>query len=311
MCILIPTLNEEATIGEVIEGFFRQGYHNVLVIDGNSTDRTREIAERMGAKVVIQTGKGKGQAIREAFGIIDSPVVVVIDGDGTYLPEEVNKLLEPIRRNYADHVVGNRLANFEKGAFTRLNLIGNKIINFLFRIAYGVELHDILSGYRALTRELYKSVELEKPGFEVETELTVETIAKGFRIVEVPITYRRRGGKTKLNPIKDGIKIGMAIYDLMKRYSPGRYFYFMGMCMIATGLGVGLYVVRDWFRHITHYLLAILTALLIISGLQVIIFGTITDLLYRSNVELRREMRKVLNSLEEMKDDGSCGEKKR
>ncbi len=311
MCILIPTLNEEATIGEVIEGFFRQGYHNVLVIDGNSTDRTREIAERMGAKVVIQTGKGKGQAIREAFGIIDSPVVVVIDGDGTYLPEEVNKLLEPIRRNYADHVVGNRLANFEKGAFTRLNLIGNKIINFLFRIAYGVELHDILSGYRALTRELYKSVELEKPGFEVETELTVETIAKGFRIVEVPITYRRRGGKTKLNPIKDGIKIGMAIYDLMKRYSPGRYFYFMGMCMIATGLGVGLYVVRDWFRHITHYLLAILTALLIISGLQVIIFGTITDLLYRSNVELRREMRKVLNSLEEMKDDGSYGEKKR
>ncbi len=310
MCILIPTLNEEATIGEVIEGFFRQGYHNVLVIDGNSTDRTREIAERMGAKVVIQTGKGKGQAIREAFGIIDSPVVVVIDGDGTYLPEEVNKLLEPIRRNYADHVVGNRFANFEKGAFTRLNLIGNKIINFLFRIAYGVELHDILSGYRALTRELYKSVELEKPGFEVETELTVETIAKGFRIVEVPITYRRRGGKTKLNPIKDGIKIGMAIYDLMKRYSPGRYFYFMGMCMIATGLGVGLYVVRDWFRHITHYLLAILTALLIISGLQVIIFGTITDLLYRSNVELRREMRKVLNSLEEMKDDGSCGEKK-
>ncbi len=303
ICILIPTLNEEATIGEVIEGFLKQGYHNILVIDGNSTDRTREIAERMGARVVIQTGKGKGQAINEAFSIIDSPVVVIVDGDGTYLPEEVNVLLEPIRRGYADHVIGNRFANFEEGAFTRLNLIGNKIINFMFRVAYGVELHDILSGYRALTRELYKSVRLEKPGFEVETELTVETIAKGFRIVEVPITYRKRGGKTKLNPFKDGFRIGMAIYDLLKKYSPGRYFYLIGLAMIAAGVGIGLYVVRDWFRHVTHYLLADLTALLIITGFQVIIFGTITDLLYRGNVELRREINAVSREIETLRKD--------
>ena len=303
VCILIPTLNEEATIGEVIEGFLRQGYHNILVIDGNSTDRTREIAERMGAKVVIQTGKGKGQAISEAFSIIDSPVVVIVDGDGTYLPEEVNILLEPIRRGYADHVIGNRFANFEEGAFTKLNLIGNKIINFMFRVAYGVELHDILSGYRALTKELYKSVRLEKPGFEVETELTVETIAKGFRIVEVPITYRKRGGKTKLNPFKDGLRIGMAIYDLLKKYSPGRYFYLIGLGMIAAGVGIGLYVVRDWFRHITHYLLADLTALLIITGFQVIIFGTITDLLYRGNVELRKEINSVYREIEELRKE--------
>ncbi len=301
VCILIPTLNEEATIGEVIEGFLKQGYHNILVIDGNSTDRTREIAERMGARVVIQTGKGKGQAVSEAFSIIDSPVVVMVDGDGTYLPEEVNILLEPIKRGYADHVIGNRFANFEEGAFTKLNLIGNKIINFMFRVAYGVELHDILSGYRALTKELYKSVNLEKPGFEVETELTVETIARGFRIVEVPITYRKRGGKTKLNPLRDGFRIGMAIYDLLKKYSPGRYFYLIGLTMIAFGIGIGLYVVRDWFRHITHYLLADLTALLIITGLQVIIFGTITDLLYRGNVELRRELKSISKEVEDLR----------
>jgi len=301
VCILIPTLNEELTIGEVVEGFMKQGYHNILVIDGNSTDRTREIAERMGAKVVIQTSKGKGGAIKEAFAMINSPVVVIVDGDGTYLPEEVNILLEPIKRGYADHVIGNRFANFEKGAFTKLNLIGNKIINFIFRIAYGTELHDILSGYRALTKELYKTVSLEKSGFEVETELTVETIAKGFRIVEVPITYRRRSGKTKLNPVKDGLKIGMAIYDMLKKYSPGRYFYFIGLVMMITGFCIGIYVVKDWFRHVTHYLLAILTALLIILGLQIIVFGTITDLLYRGNVELRKEVRKMSKEIEELK----------
>ncbi len=293
VCIVIPTLNEEASIGEVIEGFLKQGFHNILVIDGNSVDKTREIAERMGAKVVIQKGKGKGRAIKEAFEIIDYPIAVLIDGDGTYLPEEVHLLLQPIKEDLADHVVGNRLENFEKGAFTKLNLIGNKIINFMFRIAYGVDLRDILSGYRALTKELYKSVELEKSGFEVETELTVETISKGFRIIEVPITYKKRGGKTKLNPIKDGMKIAIAIYDLLKKYSPGRYFYFVGFFMIFLGILMGLYIVKDWFRHITHYLLAVLTALLIISGLQIILFGTITDLLYRSNVELRKEIKEL------------------
>ncbi len=300
VCIVIPTLNEEDAIGEVIDGFLKQGYRNILVIDGRSTDKTREIAEKKGAKVVIQKGKGKGNAVKEAFEIVNSPVVVLIDGDGTYLPEEVGKLIKVIEEGY-DHAVGNRLENFERGAFTKLNLLGNKIINFMFRLAYGVDLKDILSGYRALTKNLYKNVELEKPGFEVETELTVETIAKGYKIKEVPITYRKRGGRTKLNPIKDGIRIGIAIYDLLKKYSPGRYFYFLGISMIFVGIVMGIYVVRDWFRHITHYLMAILTALLIISGLQVIIFGTITDLLYRSNVELKRE----INELKEVVSNGN------
>ncbi|NOY11051.1 MAG: glycosyltransferase, partial [Archaeoglobi archaeon] len=121
--ILIPALNEEESIGDVIDGFRKLGYDNILVIDGHSTDRTREIAREKGAEVVVQSGKGKGQAVREAFEILDDDVVVMIDADGTYLPEDVELLLEPIRRGVADHVVGNRLVNFEKGAFTRLNLL--------------------------------------------------------------------------------------------------------------------------------------------------------------------------------------------
>lgn len=290
--IVIPTLNEEEAIGEVVEGFVRKG-HKVLVIDGNSKDRTREISKEKGAKVVIQSGKGKGQAVAEAFKIVDSDVIVLIDGDGSYLPEEVDVLLNPIKKGVADHVVGNRFANFEKGAFTRLNLLGNKVLNFFFRFAYGVELRDILSGYRAMTREVYKNVELKKSGFEVETELTVETIAKGFRILEVPITYRKRGGKTKLNPIKDGFRIGKTIYELMRRYSPARYLYFAGMAFIFIGLISGSYVVIEWFARVTHYLLAILAALFIITGIQLIMFGLIADFIFRSNVEFRREIRKL------------------
>ncbi len=293
VCILIPTLNEEANIGQVIEGFIRQGFTNIFVIDGRSTDRTREIAERMGAKVVIQTGRGKGQAIREAFGMIDSDVVVIVDGDGSYIPDEVGRLLEPIKRGIADHVAGDRLASFENGAFTKLNLFGNKVLNFFFRLVYGVDVHDMLSGYRALTKKVYKSVELRKAGFEIETELTVETIAKGYRIMEVPITYKKRGGKAKLHPLKDGFKIAAAIYGLLKRYSPGRYFYFIGSALIFAGILMGAYVVYEWFKDVSHFLLAILTALLIISGLQVIIFGMMSDFLFRSNTDLRKEIREI------------------
>jgi len=305
VCIVIPTLNEERSIGEVIEGFKRKGYSNILVIDGRSTDRTVEIARSKGAKVVVQSGRGKGQAVAEAFQIVNSDIVVIVDGDGTYSPDDIENLLDPIRKGIADHVVGNRFAEYEKGAFRRINLIGNKILNLLFRTVYGVELYDILSGYRALKREVYKSVELRKSGFEVEAELTVETIAKGFRIVEVPIRYRRRAGKTKLKPFRDGIKIAMTIYELLKRYSPGRYFYFIGAFMILLGFFVGVKVVVDWFQGITHYLLATLTALLIISGLQVTILGILSDFVFRSNVQMRREVselrediRRVLNELE-------------
>ena len=298
--ILIPALNEEESIGEVIDGFKRLGYDRILVIDGHSTDRTREIAREKGAEVVVQSGKGKGQAVKEAFEILDDDVVVMIDADGTYLPEDVELLLEPVKRGVADHVVGNRLVNFEKGAFTRLNLIGNKIINLIFRFFYGVELHDILSGYRVLTRDVYKSVELQKSGFEVETELTVETIANGFRILEVPVRYRKRAGKTKLRPFSDGYRIVSTIYSLLGRYNPGRYFYFFGTFLLLLGFVGGVYVVYEWFRRVSHFLLVNLVSMLVVSGLLIIAVGLLSDSLFRINVQLKRELREIRRRLEEI-----------
>jgi len=299
VCILIPTLNEEKTIGDVIDGFKRLGFNNIVVIDGGSTDKTREIAKERGAKVLIQSGKGKGRALKEAFEIIDNDVVVIIDGDGTYLPEDCYKLINEIEKG-ADHVIGNRLSNFEKGAFTKLNLIGNKILNFIFRVTYGVDLYDILSGYRALTKSVYKSIELRKTGFEVETELTVESLSKGFKVVEVPINYRKRVGKTKLRPFRDGIKIMLSIYELLKRYSPGRYFYFLGAILTLVGLLLGIYVTLEWFKGISHFLLAVLTTLLIILGLQILILGIMCDLIFRSNLQIRRDLKIIEDEIKKL-----------
>ena len=156
VCILIPTLNEATTIGQLIKDFKKEGFFNILVIDGNSKDGTADIARAEGVDVVLQTGKGKGQAMIQAFGILESPYIVMIDGDGTYLAKDACSLLEPILEGRAEHVIGNRLEKYSPGAFTRLNLIGNRLINLFFDIAYGVSLKDILSGYRAFTLESVK-----------------------------------------------------------------------------------------------------------------------------------------------------------
>ncbi|NOR46685.1 MAG: S-layer glycoprotein N-glycosyltransferase AglJ, partial [Methanosarcinaceae archaeon] len=230
VCILIPTLNEAATIEQLIKDFRAEGFDNILVIDGHSTDKTVEFAEAQGAKVVVQSGKGKGQALQDAFRLIDSDYIVMIDGDGTYLASDVHAVLGPVRNGEADHVMGNRQANYEPAAFTRLNLFGNRVLNKIFGFAYGEWLNDILTGYRAFTRDAVRSLELNKMGFETETEITVECIKKDLKTIEVPITYLARHSKaaTKLNPMKDGFKIGMTIYKLAKMHNPLFYFGVLG-----------------------------------------------------------------------------------
>lgn len=297
VCILIPTLNEAATIGQLIKDFKQEGFSNILVIDGNSKDGTGDIAGAEGAKVIMQTGKGKGQAMIQAFGLIDSPYVVMLDGDGTYLASEAPFLLEPIFEDRADHVIGNRLKNYSKGAFTRLNLIGNRLINLFFDIAYGVRLKDILSGYRAFTLESIRELELNKTGFEIETEISIECILKKQRVEEVPITYlpRAEKGGTKLNPVKDGLRIGSTIYRLVKVHNPMFYFGIIGSVFILAGLFTGGFVIIQWLQGITRIPLSVLTALLIIFGLQMYIFGILSDFiltLHRQTIQLIQELNK-------------------
>lgn len=299
VCILLPALNEEATIGQVIKDFRLEGFDNILVIDGNSKDRTREISEAEGARVVVQTGKGKGQALKQAFELIDEEYIVMADGDGTNLAKDVHAVLDPVLEGKADHVMGNRLVDYEKGAFTRLNLFGNKIINKMFGLAYGVWLEDILTGYRAFNKKAIKSFELKKLGFEIESEITIESVKKDLRILEVPTTYlaRHTEGATKLNPLKDGFRIGSTIYKMAKLHNPMFYFGIIGGIFIISGVFAGTYVVIEWFQGVTRIPMTILTTLLIIAGFQMFVFGMLSDLV----VSLHRENMRMLRMLSEDK----------
>ena len=291
VCILIPTLNEGLTIGNIIMEFKALGYNHILVIDGKSTDNTVKVARENGAVVRTQSGKGKGNAIIEAFEVIEQPYILMLDGDGTYSGKDAEKLLTPLFLGF-DQVIGDRLINAEEGSFSRLNLFGNHMLNLLFKVAHSRDLHDILSGYRAFTRLGIQQMHLKETGFEIETEISVEAVRNGQRIMVVPIRYSRRPGTaTKLSPLHDGVKIVSTIYRLARVNNPMFYFGIMGLFTSLLGILTGIYVVLEWIRHIDHIPLTILTVLLIVVGIEIFMFGMISDMLLVFHREIIREIR--------------------
>jgi dolichol-phosphate mannosyltransferase len=297
VCILIPTLNEVLTIEPLIVHFQELGFSHILVIDGNSHDGTVPAAERAGARVLRQSGKGKGAAIIEAFSLIEEPYILMLDGDGTYAASDAEKMLAPLERG-ADHVIGERLSCYEKGALTRLNHVGNHIINVLFKWAHGAYLEDILSGYRAFTRESLAILNLKESGFEIETEIAAEVVRNNLHVVVVPVSYcQRPGTPTKLHPLRDGYKIIRAIYRLAKVANPLFYFGLIGLTLVAVGVAVGIYVVYEWFQNIERIPLTILTGLLIMSGLIITMFGLLGDIFLAFHRETTKELKKVQDQI--------------
>jgi len=292
VCILIPTLNEGPTIGGVVREFKALGYNHILVMDGRSTDNTVKVAREAGANVRTQSGKGKGNAIIEAFEFIEQPYILMLDGDGTYSARDAEKMLTPLFLGF-DQVIGDRLINAEEGAFSRLNLFGNHMLNMLFKIAHSRDLHDILSGYRAFTKLALHQMHLKEKGFEIETEISVEAVRNGHRIMVVPVKYSRRPGTaTKLSPFHDGVKIVSTIYRLARVNNPMFYFGMMGLFTTLLGLLTGLYVLLEWLQpgHIEHIPLTILTVLLIVVGIEIFMFGVISDMLLVFHREIIREI---------------------
>lgn len=301
VCVLIPTLNEASTIGSVIDGFTDEGFESILVIDGGSDDGTRSIAEERGARVVEQTGSGKGAAVMEAVGLIDEPYVLMIDGDGTYLPSQAERLLDPLLSDRADHVIGDRFHDMESGAMSRLNRFGNRQINRLFRFIHKYELYDILSGYRAFTTESFDRLNLTSEGFGIEAEMTGEAIRHGQMIEEVPITYKRRPdmSDTKLNPIRDGAIILSTVYLIARMNNPLMFFGSLGTIGIITGVLIGLYVGYRWFFvSVSHEVLAIVSSFFIIFGFLLVMFGVLSDMIVSLHQEQRQRIDKLQQQLE-------------
>jgi dolichol-phosphate mannosyltransferase len=291
--VLVPTLDEAETIGDVVHDFHSAGFDDVLVIDGGSTDNTQAAAREAGARVVEQTGTGKGQAVREAVREhVDSEYVLMLDGDGTYKADDAEAMLDPLRSGDAEHVIGDRFADMRAGAMTALNRLGNRLINGAFGVIHGEGFGDILSGYRAFTRDSFEEMHLTADGFGIETEMAVECAKRGISTTVVPITYypRPAGSNTNLHPIRDGGIIFLELYRRAKTNNPLFYFGSLGAVSTATGFLVALYVGVEWVtQRISHEVLAVVAAFAILVGVQLLMFGVLADLILSLHREQLRE----------------------
>jgi dolichol-phosphate mannosyltransferase len=299
VCVLIPTLNEAETIGDVVDGFREQGLENVLVVDGRSSDETRDVARDHGARVTVQDGSGKGQAVRQAVEDVDSEYVLLVDGDGTYDPADAEAMLEPLLAGHADHVIGNRFADMGAGAMTALNRFGNGVIDRLFATLYGTRKMDILSGYRAFTTESIRRLSLTAEGFGIETEMAAECARLDVPIAVVPITYTARpdGSSTNLRPFRDGGRILLTMYLRTKTSNPTVYFGAAGGLSLVVGVVIAAYVGVEWVtRSVSHDVLAVVAAFAVIVGIQLFMFGALSDLV----VTLHREQ---LDRIDRIEDD--------
>jgi len=216
--IIIPARNEEEGIGSVIrkipkDKLLKSGYQfEIIVIDNGSSDKTAQIAKNLGATVISETKKGKGNALRTGFSFVskDTDYVVMLDADDTYRPEEMLHLIEPLESGFCSVVIGSRLhGHIKDGSMTAFNKLGNQFFSYLVQIFYKVNVTDTLTGYFAFKREVIENLypQLTSNGFAIEMEMITKMARLGQKIYSVPISYHARAGQSNLRPVYDGSRI--------------------------------------------------------------------------------------------------------
>jgi dolichol-phosphate mannosyltransferase len=226
VAVVIPTLNEERSIGKVIDSvpvadLLQNGLETaVYVIDGQSTDNTREIAVKKGAKIILEARRGKGQAIQTGFKSITADYAIMVDGDDTYPIEMATEMTRLLQTH--DVVIGSRFkGTIEPGAMTRMNVVGNTLLSLLARVLFGVHISDVCTGFWGYRSDAVQRMELAARGFEIEADMFAECVRKDLNVTEIPITYRARVDQPKLSSLRDGIKIGLFLCK--RRFERGRW----------------------------------------------------------------------------------------
>lgn len=216
MSVIIPTRNEASAISRVLADLPADLVTEVLVVDSNSTDGTPEIAAKMGARVVHEPHRGYGRACLKGLATADAPdVVVFLDGDYSDRPAELPLLLAPIAEGRADITLGSRLGEQRiVGALPWHAVFGNWLAASLIKLLYGVRISD-LGPFRAARADVLRELALEEATYGWAVEMILKGALKGFRIVEVPVSYYPRIGKSKISGTVRGT-VGAAWFILSR-----------------------------------------------------------------------------------------------
>lgn len=244
IAVLIPCYNESKTIEKVVRDYKETlPEADIFVYDNNSSDGTDEIARKAGAIVRYEHRQGKGNVIRSMFHQIDADCYLMIDGDDTYPAENARQMCELVLNDGVDMVIGDRLSStyFQENKRPFHN-VGNMMVRALINKLFHSNVRDIMTGYRAFSRDFVKTFPVLSKGFEIETEMTIHALDKNMMLKEVPVTYRDRpaGSESKLNTYSDGLKVILTIFKLFRDYKP--LLFFSVTAMLLMGVAVFLFV---------------------------------------------------------------------
>lgn len=275
--VIIPCMNEEKTIGEVIRKanatLENEGIEGEIIVCDNSTDNSRNIAEESGARIVIPQKKGYGNAYLSGFRHARGNFIILADADDTYDMMEMPKFLTPLLAGEADFVMGTRLkGEIKKNAMPWLHrYIGNPVLTWTLNWLFKTNISDAHSGMRAIAREAYDRLDMKSEGMEFASEMIIEAARKKIRITEVPITYYPRQTPSKLHSWGDGWRH----LRFMMLYNPTPFFYLPGILLFILGIFMTLVLSLRGNVETTSLHSFILGSMLAIIGTQMIATGSV------------------------------------
>ncbi len=217
---VIPALNEENTINNIIKGAKPLCDKIIVALAKNSYDRTKQLAESSDVEIIVDNGLGKGDGLKCATKKITEGIIIFIDADGSHITEDIPKLIKPIITNKADMVIGSRfLGGSEELSGSFNNLVRNFLsscINAVINLRFKQSLTDTQNGFRAIKASVFHSLKLESTHTEIETEMTMKILKKGYTIVEVPCKeLKRKYGISSISILRDGWRY---LYSLIKNF---------------------------------------------------------------------------------------------
>lgn len=288
VAILVPCYNEEKTIARVVRDFLKEvPGATVFVFDNNSSDNSVAVARKAGATIRRVYYQGKGNVVREMFRQINADIYLMVDGDDTYDAKDAKKIIAEVKDG-ADMVVGDRLNStyFKENKRFGHNF-GNVLVRRLINTFFRSNIQDVMTGYRGFSRRFVKTCPILSNGFQVETEMTVHALDKKMNIVSIPIGYKDRpkDSPSKLNTYKDGVRVMVAIFNLVKEYKPLMFFTIFSLITLIVAIVLGVPVLAEYFATglVARFPSLIVAGLLIVVSFLSFVTGLMLDVVLKKS----------------------------
>lgn len=289
--VLIPCYNEAMTIEKVVADFRRElPDATIYVYDNNSTDSTAEIARRAGAIVKREYRQGKGNVVRSMLRDINADCYLMVDGDDTYPAESAREMCRLVEDG-ADMVIGDRLSSTYFTENKRpFHNEGNRLVRFLINRIFHSDIHDIMTGYRALSRTFAKNFPIISRNFEIETEMTIHALDKNFLIRELKIDYRDRqeGSHSKLNTYLDGMKVVATVFMMFRDYRPLKFFSLVSALLLLLAILMFIPVFIEYMQTglVPRFPTLIVSGFIGIASLLTFFCGVVLEVMTKKHRQL-------------------------